>query len=147
MLNNVVLMGRLTADPVLKTTTSGKDVCSFSIAVDRAYQKAGEARKTDFLNIVAWEAGARFVTRYFKKGSMIAVTGSIQTRIYNDSNGSKRYVFEILAKEVNFCGLKAEGGSSGNVPKEADEDLSGGFATATSADFEEIDDDEELPFG
>lgn len=146
MLNNVILMGRLTADPALKATTSGKEVCSFSIAVDRAYQKQGEARKTDFINIVAWEAGARFVARYFKKGQLIAVVGSIQTRSYEDKNGNKRTAFEVLAREVSFCGSKAEGETVGSVPKGTAEDLSGGFATASASDFEEIGDDEDLPF-
>lgn len=148
MLNNVVLMGKLTADPVLKVTSSGKDVCSFSIAVDRAYQKQGETRKTDFINIVAWEAGARFVSRYFKKGQLIAITGQIQTRSYEDSQGSKRYAFEVVAREVSFCGSKSEGG--GNVPASGasatSEDVGGGFATASAADFEEIGDDEDVPF-
>lgn len=146
MLNNVVLMGRLTADPVLKVTTSGKDVCSFSIAVDRAYQKQGETRKTDFINVVAWETGARFVSRYFKKGQLIAIVGSIQTHSYEDSQGNKRYVFEILAKEVSFCGSKNEGNTQASTASAPSDDVNGGFSTATSADFEDITDDEDLPF-
>ena len=146
MINNVILMGRLTADPALKTTTSGKEVCSFFIAVDRSSQKPGETKKTDFINIVVWEAGARFVTRYFKKGQLIAVVGSMQTRSYEDKNGNKRTAFEILAREVSFCGSKAEGGAVGSVQKSTAEDLSGGFATASASDFEEIGDEEDLPF-
>lgn len=146
MLNSVVLMGRLTADPILKVTSGGKDVCSFGIAVDRAYQKQGETKKTDFINIVAWEAGARFVSRYFKKGQLIAIVGSIQTRSYEDSQGSKRYVFEILAREVSFCGSKNESGTQASTASATSDDVSGGFATATNADFEDITDDEDLPF-
>ena len=82
MLNCVTLMGRLTADPEVRTTTTGKSVCTFSIAVDRSFARAGEQRQTDFINIVAWENTATFISRYFAKGSMIAIQGSIQTRPY-----------------------------------------------------------------
>ena len=90
MLNCAVIMGRLTADPELRTTTSGISVTSFSVAVDRSYVRAGEERQTDFINVVAWRQTAEFVTRYFHKGSMIAVQGSIQTRNYEDKTGAKR---------------------------------------------------------
>ena len=80
MLNCVTLMGRLVADPELRTTGTGKSVCTFRIAVDRSFAKAGEQRQADFITIVAWENTANFVCRYFAKGSMIAVQGSIQTR-------------------------------------------------------------------
>ena len=92
MLNCVTLMGRLTADPVISTTTTGKENCRFTIAVDRSYAQQGE-KKSDCINIVAWENSARFVERYFSKGSMIAVQGSIQTRNYEDKNGNKRTAF------------------------------------------------------
>ena len=88
MLNCVTLMGRLTADPEVRTTTTGKSVCTFSIAVDRSFARAGEQRQTDFINIVAWENTATFISRYFAKGSMIAIQGSIQTRPYEDKNGT-----------------------------------------------------------
>ena len=91
MLNCAVIMGRLTADPELRTTTSGISVTSFSVAVDRSYVRPGEERQTDFINVVAWRQTAEFVTRYFHKGSMIAVQGSIQTRNYEDKNGTKHY--------------------------------------------------------
>ena len=107
MINNVVLMGRLTADAVLRTTTSGISVSSFTIAVDRGY-KQGEEKQADFINIVAWRKTAEFVTRYFHKGDMIAITGAIQTRSYEDKNGNKRYAFEVVADEVSFCGGKIE---------------------------------------
>ena len=93
MFNLVVLTGRLTADPELKTTQSGIPVTTFSIAVNRNY-RAGEEQQTDFINIVAWESSANFVTRYFSKGSMIAIRGEIQTRNYEDKNGNKRTAFE-----------------------------------------------------
>ena len=102
MINSVVLMGRLTADPELRTTTTGKSVCSFRVAVDRGYSKNAEERQADFINVVAWENTANFVCRYFSKGSMIALQGSIQTRQYEDKTGAKRTAFEVIAREVSF---------------------------------------------
>lgn len=106
MLNSAIIIGRLTADPELRTTQSGLSVTSFTVAVDRAF--SGEEKKTDFLNCVAWRSTADFVTRYFKKGQMIAVQGSIQTRNYEDKNGNKRTAVEILADKISFCGSKNE---------------------------------------
>lgn len=143
MLNCAVLMGRLTADPVLKTTASGKEVCRFGIAVDRG----GAERKADFINIVAWESGARFITTYFSKGSMIAVQGAIQTSTYQTQKGEKRTAFEVVAKELSFC-EKAPASASGNKPeaRQAAEEFAPYYGNATAADFEEITDDEDLPF-
>lgn len=106
MLNCVVLQGRLVAAPELKTTNSGKSVANFRVAVDRSYVKPGEERQVDFITIVVWDKTADFVSKYFNKGSMIVVQGSIQTRNYEDSNGNKRTAFEVVAREVNFCGDK-----------------------------------------
>ena len=108
MLNCAVIMGRLVADPELRTTPNGISVTSFCVAVDRSFVKAGEERKADFINVVAWRQTADFVTRYFHKGSMIAVQGSIQTRSYEDKNGNKRTAVEIVADNVSFCGSKSE---------------------------------------
>ena len=105
MINNVVIMGRLTKDPELKTTQSGLSVVSFTVAVDRNCQKDGE-RRADFLNVVAWRQTAEFVEKYFAKGSMIAIQGSIQTRKYEDKSGNKRTAVEIVADNVSFCGSK-----------------------------------------
>ena len=138
-------MGRLTAEPVLKVTPSGKDVCTFSIAVDRSFSSDGQ-RKADFINIVTWENCARFVSTYFKKGQMIALTGSIQTRSYEDKNGSKRTAFEVVAKEVSFCGSKAEGEVAKAAPTRSEPVKSGYYSNATPEDFEDISDDEDLAF-
>lgn len=143
MLNCVTLMGRLTADPEVRTTTTGKSVCTFSIAVDRSFARAGEQRQTDFINIVAWENTATFISRYFAKGSMIAIQGSIQTRSYEDKNGNKRTAFEVIAREVSFCGSKADTGSVAPAAAPAQAPT---YQTAVPSDFEEIDDDEDLPF-
>lgn len=106
MINCAVIMGRLTADPELRTTSSGISVTSFTVAVDRSYVRAGEERQADFINVTAWRQTADFVTRYFRKGSMIAVQGSIQTRSYEDKNGNKRVAVEIVADNVSFCGSR-----------------------------------------
>ncbi len=144
MLNCVTLMGRLVADPELRTTTTGKSVCTFRIAVDRSFQKPGEQRQADFITIVAWESTANFVSRYFAKGSMIAVQGSIQTRNYQDNNGNNRTAFEVVAREVSFCGSKAETGTQ--VPAVSAAAPAPAYQTAVPSDFEEITDDDDLPF-
>lgn len=145
MLNCVTLMGRLTADPVLKVTPAGKDVCSFSIAVDKTVK--GE-RKADFIPIVVWGSSAKFVCDYFRKGSMIAIQGSIQTGTYTDNEGYKRNTFEVRAKEVSFCERKnpSTANNSPSLSGAADTAPSatgGYYATATAADFEEIGCDED----
>lgn len=116
MINNVVLMGRLTAVPELKTTQSGISTVRFSVAVERRYNKQGEDRQTDFIDCVAWRQTAEFVSKYFNKGSMIAVEGSIQTRNYEDKNGNKRKAVEVQVDNVSFCGSKSETGTGGGNP-------------------------------
>ena len=142
MINNAVVMGRLTADPELRTTTTGKEVCSFCIAVDRSYAKNGEERTADFINIVTWENAARFVCNYFSKGSMIAIQGRIQTRSYEDKTGAKRTAFEVVAHEVSFCGSKNQSAAKPT----ADNQIMSGYSNASASDFDEITDDEDLPF-
>ena len=151
MLNCAVLMGRLVADPELRTTTSGISVTSFRIAVDRSFVRQGEERQADFIDIVAWRQTADFVCRYFRKGSMIAVQGSIQTRAYEDKQGNKRTAVEVVADNVSFCGSKSESGTTGgsrpyeNAAPAAVPAVS--FASGSMGDFESIeDDDDSLPF-
>ena len=146
MLNCVTLMGRLVADPELRTTPTGRSVATFRIAVDRSFVRQGEQRQADFITIVAWENTANFVCRYFQKGSMIAIQGRIQTRNYEDANGAKRTAFEVLASEVSFCGSKAENGSSATPAAPVAPAVAPSYQTATANDFEEITDDEDLPF-
>ncbi len=143
MLNVVVLTGRLTADPELKTTNNGTSVCSFSIAVDRRY-RSGEDRQTDFINIVAWRASAEFVSKYFKKGQMIAIEGSIQTRRYQDKDGKNRTAFEVVASNVQFADFaRRDDDTTGSAP--AASPVS--FSNADAGDFTSIDDvDDDLPF-
>lgn len=111
MINSAVIMGRLTADPELKTTNSGLSVTSFSVAVDRPYQK-GKEKKVDFINVVAWRQTAEFVSKYFSKGSMIAVQGPLQTEQYKDKSGNNRTYYQIVANSVSFCGSKKESGGT-----------------------------------
>jgi single-strand DNA-binding protein len=138
--NHITIHGRLTADPELKQTQSGVSVCNFTVAVDRSY-KNGEEKQTDFLTVVCWKGTADFVCRYFKKGSMIAVQGSIQTRNYEDKQGNKRTAVEVVADNVSFCGSKAESGTQNDFPP-----IANTAKPAAKADFEEIDDDDSLPF-
>ena len=159
MINNAVIMGRLTADPELRTTGNGIGVCGFTVAVDRNYRPEGEERQTDFINVVAWRKTADFVSRYFRKGQMIAVLGSIQTRNYEDRNGNKRTAVEIVADNISFCGSKAETGAGGQnagapapsgnpaPPVPAYQQGSGaGVSNATPDDFSQVEMDDELPF-
>lgn len=140
MVNCAILMGRLRKDPELRTTQSGTSVTSFTVAVDRDYVRQGEERQTDFINVVSWRQTAEFVSRYFQKGSMIAVQGSIQTRNYEDKHGNKRTAVEVIADKVSFCGSKAESGNS--TPENAQ---------VTASDFIPINtndsgEDDDLPF-
>ena len=142
MLNCAVIMGRLTADPELRQTPSGVAVTRFTVAVDRSFVKAGEERKADFINVVAWRQTAEFVTRYFSKGSMIAVQGSIQTGSY-EKDGIKRSTFEIVADNVSFCGSKSE---SGNTAPRTQDAAPASFSNGSVDDFSAIADDDDLPF-
>jgi single-strand DNA-binding protein len=103
MLNEIILQGRLTDTPELKTTPSGKSVTSFSLAVERDFS-TGDERETDFINIVAWNKTAEFIGKYFTKGKQIIVKGSLQVRRYQTQNGENRYATEVLADKVYFCG-------------------------------------------
>ena len=138
MFNLVVLTGRLTADPELKTTPNGIPVTTFSIAVNRNY-RAGEEQQTDFINIVAWRQRAEFITKYFKKGSMIGIEGSIQTRRYQDKNGNNRTIFEVVANNVQFVESKRDSSAAAGEPAS--------FSNADSDDFTEIGGaEDDLPF-
>lgn len=108
MFNKMILMGRIVADPELKTTPQGVNVCTFRIAVDRRFQKQGEEKKSDFFNIVAWRQTGEFVQKYFGKGRMILVEGEMQTRQYTDKSGNQATWYEIAAERVSFTGEKAE---------------------------------------
>lgn len=143
MLNRAILMGRLTKDPEFKQTPNNVSVATFSLAVDRNYQADKDNKQTDFINIVAWRHTAEFVSKYFKKGQLVAVEGSIQTRSYQDKDGNNRTAFEVVADQVYFAEKKQDGN---NQPK-AESASGSNFSVGDLGDFEEFDsDDGELPF-
>lgn len=134
MLNKVVLMGRLTADPELKATTNRITVTSFCIAVDRRFQPKEGEKQTDFINCVAWKNTAEFICKFFKRGDLIAVAGEIQTRKFTDRNGNNRVATEVVIDEASFCGSKNNS------------DSNSGEAVTDPADFEVLSNGEDLPF-
>jgi single-strand DNA-binding protein len=115
MLNVVALLGRLTADPELKTTTNGTAVTTFALAVNRSFVGQNGERQADFIDVVAWRTTAEFVTKYFKKGQMMALQGSLQTRTYEDAQGNKRKVTQVVAESVYFCASKSTGVDTATV--------------------------------
>ena len=129
-MNNICITGRLTSAPEIKKTTSGVSVCSVSIAVDRDYKANGE-KATDFIPCVFWRGTAEFVGKYFSKGDMIAVLGSLESRKYTDKDGNNRTMWEVKADNVSFCGGK----------KEASQDNTQSFEDV----YDEISDDD-IPF-
>ena len=156
MFNRAILIGRLVADPELRTTTSGVSVCSFRIAIDRPYAaKDGGERTADFIDVVVWRERAEFVCRFFTKGKPILVEGSIQTRNYVDKNDQKRTAVEVVAENVRFVESKGASAAPASPPPMPDDSdaPSGARASAGAAyssgsaeDFAEIDDDGDLPF-
>lgn len=140
-MNQVVLIGRLTKDPELRTTTSNISVCSFTVAVDRRFKSEGQPT-ADFINIIAWRQTAEFVSKYFRKGSKIALTGSIQTRQWEEGKGNKRYATEVVADSVEFCEKKSDNPQyEGKEAGYNDDD-----STANSGGFYSLEDDGDIPF-
>lgn len=147
MLNNAVIMGRLVADPELRTTGSGISVTSFTVAVERRFVRQGEERQADFIDVIAWRQQAEFISKYFRKGSMIAIQGYIQTRTYEDKNGNKRKAVEVVVDNASFCGSKAESGTGGFGRNDSimSAQPAPSYSTADEGDFKEIPEDD-LPF-
>lgn len=139
MLNRVILMGRLTANPELKTTNTGKSVTRFRIAVERNYAKPGEERKADFIDVVCWKNTAEFVCRYFTKGNLIALEGKLQSRTYQTKDGTNRYVTEVIADTVSFTGERRK--VKNNTPATDEQP-----PMSAHNDFEELPLDDDLPF-
>ena len=140
--NKVILIGNLCADPELKTTQNGISVTSFSIAVGRRKVKDQEPQ-TDFINCVAWRGTAEFICKYFQKGKAILVVGSLQTRTWEDQNGQKRYVTEVVAEEAQFVEKKSE--SAGMQSPSQNTNSSNSPYSSQSVGFEEMT-SEDLPF-
>ena len=148
-LNKVVLAGRMTADPELKQTASGVSVLSFTIAVNRSYvsksSDQGE-RQADFINIVAWRNTAEFISKYFRKGSAICVTGSIQTRSWQDQQGQKRYATEIVADEAMFVESRSGDSAQSYTPDTYGQAPSFSSNPGSAPNFEDHNTDDDLPF-
>ena len=148
--NKVILIGNMTADPELKQTASGLSVCSFSIAVNRRFAKSEQGQQSvDFINIVTWRQNAEFVSRFFKKGNPILICGQIQSRTWADNQGQKRTAVEVIADEVSFVtsanqSAPAAGGATSSYTPDAYGAPS--FNSTSSASFEEIPNDGDLPF-
>ena len=115
MLNNVSIMGRLARDPELRTTTSGKSVVSFTIANDRDRKDANGQNQTDWIRMTAWEKTAEFICKYFQKGSMIAIEGRLQSKTYQDKNGTNRTDMEVVVEKVHFVGAKSASNTDSNA--------------------------------
>jgi len=150
MINKVILMGRLTRDPELRHTGTGTPVCSFSIAIDNGY---GENRQTDFINCVAWNKTAEFVSNYFQQGKMIIVIGRISTRSWEGQDGKKNYVTEVVASEVSFGESKRAQDGGASAPRAAGGEYSAPVAAPqmpqdlAEDDFSPLlETDDDLPF-
>lgn len=151
MLNKVILMGRLTRDPELRHTQADVPVASFSLAVDRGFSRRDENQQNvDYINIVAWRSTAEFVSKWFSKGQLVAVSGRLQVRSYKDRDGNNRTACEVVADEVFFAESKRDSSASApsfaSAPSAASD--TGAFNSVSSgSDFEElVGDDGELPF-
>ena len=151
-LNKVVLAGRITADPELKQTPSGVSVLRFTLAVNRRFSRNNEQgeQQTDFITMVAWRQTAEFISKYFRKGSAICVTGSIQTRSWTDQQGQKRYATDVVVDDAMFVDSRSEsngGAQGGSYATEAYNATPNFSSNAGSApNFEELNTDDDLPF-
>lgn len=157
MLNVVAIMGRLVADPELRTTQQGTNVCTFRIACERSYTPKGQQRQADFVDIVAWGKTAEFICKFFQKGSMIAIDGSLQTRNYQDKQGIKRTAVEVVASNISFAGAKAADKHAARDFDQQTQNYTREAKTAQNApqpaytqggmdDFSVISDTDDLPF-
>lgn len=141
-MNKVILIGRLVKDPEVKTTQSQIAVCSFTIAVDRRIKSANGERLADFIACVAWRQQAEFLGKYFQKGSRLGIIGNLQSRSYDDTNGKKVYVTEVIVEEIEFVESKRDGQTNDNWKPSAEQSappIENGFYPA-------MDDDTTLPF-
>ena len=151
-MNNVSLIGRLTADPELRHTQSGIATTRFSIAVDRRFVKQGEERQADFITIVAWRQTAEFICKYFSKGRRIAIIGEIRSGSYTASDGTKRYTTEVYANDVEFCDSKSDSNNGGrssyqqNSYRQEAPAPAPSYSNGDMGDFSVMPDDDDLPF-
>ena len=156
-MNNVSLIGRLTADPELKHTQSGMAMTRFTVAVGRSYVKQGEERQADFISCVAWDKRAEMIAKYFSKGNRIGIVGEIRTGSYTDKDGNKRYTTDVVVNGVDFCESKSDSSSTGSgenrsysqaAPSSYRQEAPApapSYSNGDAGDFA-MTDDEDLPF-
>lgn len=142
MLNKAILIGRFTRDPELRSTPQGVSTCSFTLAVDRNFVRQGEERKADFINCVAWRTTAEFISKYFRKGNLVAVEGSIQTRSWDDQDGKKRYVTEVIVNQTYFVESKKDAQQSAG----GSDSYGGGDYGSLPDPISPMGTDDDLPF-
>lgn len=148
-MNSVNLLGRLTSDPELRQTPSGISTCSFTVAVNRSYTNENGERQADFISVVAWRSTADFISKYFSKGKMIGITGTLRTRTYDDKRypDVRHYVTEVYADQVYFGGDSKSADRSSSAPAPRQEQKPANVnVNADLSDFEEVVSDSELPF-
>jgi len=141
-MNKVILMGRLTRDPEVRyTQTTNALVASFTLAVNRRFGKQGEERQADFIPVVAWEKTGEFCSKYFKKGQQVAIVGRMQVRTYDDAQGQKRYITEVVVEEAHFADSKRDTGQSMNM-----EETFGTAVNPTQNEEFQVSSEDDLPF-
>lgn len=144
-MNKVILLGRLTRDPEMKNTTTGKTVTRFSLAVDRRFKNKDGQKEADFINIVVWGKQAEFAAQYLSKGSQISLSGRLESRSYEAQDGRRRYVTEVVADEINFVSSgKKDGGNSANTQQSSDS--TNMSVMGLDEDFHLMADDDDIPF-
>ena len=143
-MNKAILVGRLTKDPELKTTGSGVSVCSFTLAINRRFKNAEGGYDADFINCVAWRQQAEFISKYFSKGRMVGISGSIQTRSYDREDGQRVYITEVVADEVSFVDSKSASDSAPSTPAANNNTTANSFGADDG--FIPMPADDDLPF-
>lgn len=154
MYNKIIIVGRLTADPELRQTPSGVSVASFSVAVNRSYTPKGGERQADFFDVVAWRNTGEFISRYFSKGSLILIEGTMESRSFVDKNGNNRRVWELIASNAHFVESKVSAAANQDRPDSLPPEPPAGMSAPPAAfssggmdDFTAVDDDDgDLPF-
>lgn len=139
-MNKVILMGRLTKDPELRyTSTNNTAKCNFTLAVDRRFSRQGEEKQADFIPVVAWDKTGEFCGKWFQKGQMVAIVGRIQNRSWDDTEGKKHYITEVIAEEAHFADSKRNNAESAVRPADS-------AGTGSDSGIIPMDEDDNLPF-
>lgn len=147
-MNKVILLGRLTRDPEMKNTTTGKAVTRFSLAVDRRFKNKDGQKEADFINIVVWGKQAEFAAQYLTKGSQISLSGRLEARSYDAQDGQRRYITEVVADEINFVSSGQKSASAGSQQTSAPQSANNNNMSVMGLDedFHLMADDDDIPF-